>query len=130
MPWWSLVYLSILTILTIAGRYEELSTGRDRWIAILDLLSLAFVATFVFSYYNNIKEYNPLIIAMTVLGIAWEIFIVSKEVRHEELNPDPELSEAQNMFLNNFAMVVANLIVIPGYTYGIVLSYRAVMNHA
>ena len=96
------------------------------WVILFDYLSVSFISFFLIDYFNDKTEswIGLGIVPITFLGILWEIYITAKELKKYEKNPDPEISEFGNIFCNYFGVTVGNLIIIPGYFFGMVLSYH------
>ena len=93
---------------------------------ILGILSAIFLFTFVFAYFSPslARSIGLWFIPMAVFGVAWEIYAAGNDILKNE--HDPELTEKENIFIENFALVFINLFVVPGYFLGFVLTYKAI----
>ena len=127
MTWAILVYIAIFTIYSLASLVDDFRT-RSTYNLVSDSLSLIFIYYFTASYLLDLSYvFIFAIIPMLLIGIPLEILSANREISHYRENPDPELTPNQNKILLNFALVLTNLITVPGYVLGMYLVAQAVI---
>ena len=131
VPIWAKIYWAVLFIFYAGGNYYEWKVEeRKIWVISLDTLSIFFISIFLIDFFHdkNKSIIGYWIIPIVVSGIIWELFIANYEIKRHEQNPDPELSEFANKACNYFGLFMSNMIVVPGYFLGLLLSYNELLN--
>ena len=126
MPWWAAVYLVALVIFTIGGVFDDLERpNKVRYIS-GEIITAIFVLLFVTGYFyegigNALGIYAfPMLIA----GVAHELFSAKRTMEEESKNS--EYSERELFYLNNIGLLLANLFIVPGYVFGLMVGLRNV----
>ena len=126
MPWWAIVYLIIFILLTIGGISEDLNRpNKVRYIG-GEIVTAIFVATFIVGFfYKDIgDEIGILVFPMLAVGVIHEL-LSAKRTMDEESN-DSEFTKNELFYLNNISLLTANLFIVPGYVFGLMVGMRNV----
>ncbi|CAA0117760.1 Uncharacterised protein [Halioglobus japonicus] len=117
MPWWAIGYLIVVLLLTIGAVYDDLGKENASLFVIGNLASYLFVFGFVWSFFvPEVASFlGMLVFPMLVVGIAFEFYSTHVDIEEAE-----DLSRNQKLAV----MLVVNLIVVPGYVFGILVGIR------
>ena len=126
MPWWAYTYLAIFIMLSIGGIYDDLKRNHRTIHVAGGLVSAVFVVIFVTGYfYHNLgNSLGIYAFLMLVVGVLFELYSAKRDLAVESANH--EMINAQNQHLNNYALVVGDLIIVPGYMFGFMVGLRNV----
>ena len=125
MPWWSLLYLFIFGLLSIAGIVEQFRQ-RQTVHGLATLISYLFFNLFVVAYFQSeIASAVGLFIIPILLYVAvydWWLSDLDLQPSSEQfLRPLPDVKSKRSD-------MAALIVLIPGYLAGLLLAYRAIMN--
>jgi hypothetical protein len=124
MPWWAVAYLTIFVIFSIAGIFDDLDRpNKIRYIS-GEIITAIFVFTFITGYYyEDIGDVLGMyVFPMLIVGVAHELFSAKRTLQDESKNP--EYTERELFYLNNIGLLLANLLIVPGYVFGLMVGLR------
>ena len=125
MPWWSLIYLLILTLLSIAGIAEQFRTKQIAH-GLATTISLAFLCSFVIAYYDP-KIANSIgiwIIPMLIMVALYDWWLANLDLQPGSENFMQKLPDVKSNLNNMSAM----LILLPAYGAGVMVAYHQLIN--
>ena len=117
MPWWAIVYLVAIFLLTIGAVHDDLDKENSKFFVSGSLASCLFIFSFVWAFF--VPEVGiflgSLVFPMLFLGIAFEFYST-----HLDLKEHQDLSSKVQFFV----VLVVNLLVVPGYVFGFIVGLR------
>ena len=126
MPWWAIAYLVVFILTTIAGVFDDLKRPHKLRFIGGEIVSSVFVVLFVVGYFREGfgKELGVYVFPMLVFGIVHEFMAANRILAEEAKNPD--FTEKELVILNNMGLFLANIFIVPGYVFGLMLGLRNV----
>ena len=124
MPWWAYAYIAFFLLLSIYGIFDDLHK-RNKVVHIGGAIaSTTFVVLFVVGYfYSNIGNTLGLyVFLMLAIGVLYEFASIKRDLADVSL--EHNLSEKQSSYINFFTMVIVDVIVVPGYVFGLMIGLR------
>ena len=124
MPWWAIVYLVIFILFTVAGVFDDLKRPNKLRFIGGEILSAFFVGLFVVGYFQESlgMDLGIYVFPMLVIGIAHELMAAKRTMAEE--SKDPDFSGKELAVLNNIGLFLANIFIVPGYVFGLMLGLR------
>ena len=125
MPWWSLVYLLIFALLSIAGIAEQFRTKQTTH-ALATIVSATFFCLFVVACFYQPAEQaiGIFIIPMLVYVGLYDWWLSDLDLQSGSENFFKPLPDVKSKLSDTGAL----LILLPGYLAGLTVAYRVVMN--
>jgi hypothetical protein len=124
LPWWAIIYLSFLSLLTLAGIIEEYKAG-SKLHPLATLISLTSSLVLVYAFFD--PEFTQLlgIYSLLLLGftLLYDFYISSKNL---DLKPS-KFWQSQGLVRSRIDWLTATIIVAPAYIAGIVVAYRVLL---
>ncbi|TNF33992.1 MAG: hypothetical protein EP315_07800 [Gammaproteobacteria bacterium] len=126
MPWWSILYLVILSIVILISLIKDYIDKRPFSYILGEFLSGAIGFTLVIAVWkqNLAGSLGWLVVPMLLYAIAWDQYALSKMRKSSY----PDLTEEENRDMDRYSKIFAVLFVLPCYLAGAVLGYRLMMD--
>tara|TARA_B100001989_G_scaffold252785_1_gene236198 strand:+ start:37 stop:471 length:435 start_codon:yes stop_codon:yes gene_type:complete len=125
VPWWILLYLLFVLILSGFSLVEPLQ--EDYVAAISSIFSIVCIFVFTIGFYHKplADFFGFFVIPMTIVGISWEFgqSVRGTEKAEKLLEEEKELSDEERGFLINAGIFLNAAIVVPGYVMGLMLCF-------
>ena len=124
MPWWAIAYLVIFVLATIAGVFDDLKRPDKLRFIGGEIVSAIFVVLFVVGYFQESfgKELGVYVFPMLFVGIVHELMAANRTLT--EKSKDQKFTEKELIVLNNLGLLLANIFIVPGYVFGLMLGFR------
>ena len=125
MPWWSLIYLAVFGLLSIAGIVEQFRT-KQLIHAIATLLSAICFILFVVCYFNSeiSNQIGLLIIPMLLFVTAYDWWLSDLDLQPGSETFFKTLPDVKSKLSDMGALII----LLPGYLAGIMVAYRVIIN--
>ena len=119
MPWWAYIYLLIFILSTIAGIADDMKRPHKIIFISGEIISTVFVVVFISAFFDSAlaSSLGDMVLLMFFIGVIYELAAANRVM--EDQKDDPELSERENAILNTVGLILANLIIVPGYAFGL-----------
>jgi hypothetical protein len=126
MPWWAIAYLVVFMLATIAGVFDDLKRPNKLRFIGGEILSASFVILFVVGYFQESlgKELGIYVFPMLAIGMTHELMAATRTMAEE--SKDPNFTKKELVILNNIGLLLANIFIVPGYVFGLMLALRNV----
>ena len=124
MPWWTIAYLVILTIVVIISIVKDYYDNRSLAYIFGELVSGALGFVFIISYWKEdlFSMISWFILPLLLYAIAWDQYALS---RMKQSNY-PDLTEQENRDMDRYSKLFAIIFISPCYLAGGLLSYRLI----
>lgn len=122
MPWWTIAYLAILSLVIVISLIKDYRDQRPLAYIFGELLSgaIGFMLVVAFWKESFASVLGWLVIPMLIYAIAWDQFALSKMRKSDY----PDLNEQENRDMDRYSKIFAIIFVLPCYLAGAVLGYR------
>jgi len=126
MPWWAIVYLAIFLLFTIGGIFDDMERPNKVINIGGEIITAVFVVIFILGFfYENIgTSLGLLVFPMLIAGITHELFAAKRTMDEESNNPG--YTKKELFYLKNIGLVLANIFIVPGYVFGLIVGLRNV----
>jgi len=120
VPWWSWIWIAVLSLFYVAGAVDDWEDRVARWKIFLDAVELLLTMGFVFAFYVKplAESFGRSIIFFVAVAVLWSTIRTLEELPH--IPPDPELSAKANKSIKTWATVSFLVLVIPAWIMGII----------
>jgi len=126
MPWWAIAYLVVFILATIVGIFDDLKRPNKLRFIGGEILSVSFVILFVVGYFQEGfgKELGIYVFPMLIIGVVHELMAANRAIVEE--SKDLNFTKKELVILNNIGLLLANILIVPGYVLGLMLGLRNV----
>ena len=124
MPWWAIAYLVVFILATIAGVFDDLKRPNKLRFIGGEIVSAVFVVLFIVGYFQESlgEELGVYVFPMLVIGVIHELMAANRTLAEE--SKDPNFTEKELGNLNNIGLLLASILIVPGYVFGLMLGLR------
>lgn len=126
VPWWLLIYL--LFVLILSGFTMAETLKEDHVAAISCVFSLISIILFSIAFFHKplADFFGFFVIPIAIVGMSWEFTQAVKgtEKAQKILEDEQDLTEEERGLLVNAGIFLNALIVVPGYIMGLWLCYQ------
>ena len=122
MPWWAILYLTILTIVICISIIKDRIDNKSIYYQLGEILAGLACFLFIYCYWNAelITSVRWLIIPLLIYTIAWDQYALA----HLRQSNYPDLTEQENRDMDRYSRIFAMLFILPCYIAGILLIYK------
>lgn len=125
MPWWAIIYVTLLALLSCAGVYLNVATKERLSYMLADGASAVCSIVSVVAFWETrlAAMLGWLLFATVLYALIWDCFSLKHDL---EVTQDPELSLQENRLADNLTTVLVFSFALPAYCLGFLAAYQQV----
>lgn len=125
MPWWVVLYLVVLALLSLAGLVDDARDRRPAWWLGLALSSAVASVALVLAYWEVLPTSPPaLLFALLVVAVGFDAWSAVRDLRADAAAPDPELNPAASVGTRLLGVGLGLLLLLPAWGWGLLAALR------
>ena len=125
MPWWVIIYLTLVSMVIIGNILEQKRIACSSLYIVTSLCSNLMLVIGVLAYFDSqvSSALGKLLLPLLALSLGWGIYAARKDL--QKLKPFGDLTASENQMLRKVAISISIAISFPGFLAGIYAGFRA-----
>jgi len=124
MTWYLSLYLTVISMLSIASSIEERKLGFGWFHILLSLISILIVVVAVLAHTNDeiALLFGKWLLPFVIASVCWGLY--GGMLNLKKMKTLKDLTKSENTAVLKLSIIISILVLLPGYTIGFIIGLR------